>query len=234
MGRRKIVDKTAIAYIRVSTADQRLGADAQQASLDQWATREGITIIATFIDEGVSGGADIEARPGLVTALTQLKATKAATLIIAKRDRLARDTFIAMSIERAVESLGARVVCADGIANGDGPADMLLRTILDAVATYERSLIRGRTRVALATKRARGECAGTLPYGVRLASDGLHVEDNPDEQAVITQICQLRKSGLTQRAIVVECRRIGLASRSGRSLNQTQISRILRRSNEQQ
>lgn len=233
VGRRKADSGLAVAYLRVSTDDQSLGIEAQRDSIEKWAAAQGVVIVGTFIDQGVSGGAEIEARDGLIAALAELKASKAGTLVIAKRDRLARDTFIAMSIERAVEANGARVVSSDGIANGDGPADELLRTILNAVAQYERSLIRGRTRVALATKRAKGECAGTLHFGTRLAADGLHVEEHPAEQEVIARVLRLRDAGMSHRAIAAECARCNLVSRSGRALNKTQVGRILRRSNDQ-
>jgi hypothetical protein len=54
-----------------------------------------------------------------VKALGELRALGAGVLVVAKRDRLARDVYVAATIERAVASGGARVVSADGTANGD-------------------------------------------------------------------------------------------------------------------
>jgi site-specific DNA recombinase len=164
--------RLAVAYIRVSTDEQRLGPEAQRAAIEAWAAREGIQVAAWRIDQGVSGGSDLGDRPGLVAALGELRALGAGLLVVAKRDRLARDVYVASTIERAVAQGGARVTSADGTANGDTPADAFMRTVIDGAAAYERALIRARTKAALAAKRARGERSGEVPYGMRLSADG--------------------------------------------------------------
>ncbi|MBI4872598.1 MAG: recombinase family protein, partial [Candidatus Riflebacteria bacterium] len=138
--------KLEVAYLRVSTDEQKLGPEAQRAAVESWADRERVTVAAWCEDCGVSGGSDLDARPGLVQAIAELRANQAGVLVIAKRDRLARDVYIAATIERAIGSCGARVACADGVANGDTPADAFLRTILDGAAEYERALNRARAR----------------------------------------------------------------------------------------
>lgn len=218
--------KAAVAYVRVSTDEQRLGPDAQRAAIAEWAKREGVSVVAVFSDEGVSGGADLSDRPGLVAALAELRAARAGVLIVAKRDRLARDTFIAQTIERAAKACGAKVATADGVANGDGAADDFMRSMLDAVAQYERALIRARTKAALAAKRARGERAGAVPYGY-VAVDGKLVE-NPAELAIIAIIRELRAAGLSLRAIVAQLAQRGIVSRAGKPFALTQVARIER------
>jgi DNA invertase Pin-like site-specific DNA recombinase len=219
----------AVAYVRVSTDDQRLGPEAQRAALVAWAAREGVTIAAWHVDQGVSGGSDLDDRPALVAALGELRAIGAGVLAVAKRDRLARDVYIAATIERAASTCGARVACADGAGNGDTPADAFMRTILDAAAAYERALIRGRTRSALAAKRAKGERTGEVPYGFRLAADRVRVERDEAEQGVLAVVRELRAAGLSQRAIVAELDVRGVVSRAGAPFGQTQIARMLAR-----
>lgn len=221
--------RLAIAYLRVSTEDQRLGPEAQRAAIEAWAAREGVQVAAWHVDQGVSGGSDLDERPALVAAIGELRAVGAGVLAVAKRDRLARDVYVASKIERAVSQCGARVIAADGTANGDSPADAFMRTILDGAAAYERALIRGRTRAALAAKKARGERAGELPFGFRLAADGRTLEHEPREQDVMAKVRDLRAAGLTLRAIVAECERAGLLSRSGRPFSLTQVARLARR-----
>lgn len=213
--RRKGDNSVAVAYVRVSTEDQKLGPEAQRAAIEAWAKQSGRTIVAWHTDTGISGGADLVDRPGLAAAVSDLRSHHAGVLVVAKRDPLARDVYVAATIERAVRAAGARVVGADGAGNGDAPADAFMRTMLDGAAEYERALIRARTRAGLQAKRARGERAGEVPYGFRLAFDGVHVEENPAEQAVIACVRQLRAAGLSLRAIVEECRLAGRLSRAG-------------------
>ena len=217
--------KVAVAYLRVSTDEQRLGPEAQRAALALWAKQEGVEIVATFSDEGVSGNADIASRPGLVAALAELRTVKAGILLVAKRDRLARDSFIAQTIERAAKACGAKVVTADGVANGDGAADSFMRNMLDAVAQYERSLIRARTVAALQAKKAKGELVGTAPYGF-VSVDGRLVA-NVAEQGVIEAVRALRLAGLSLRAVTEQLSSRGLVSRAGRSFGLTQVARMV-------
>jgi site-specific DNA recombinase len=219
----------AVAYIRVSTDEQRLGPEAQRAAVEVWAAREGVQVASWHVDQGVSGGCDLGDRPALVAALGELRARGAGLLVVAKRDRLARDVYIASTIERAVAQGGARVTSADGTANGDTPADAFMRTVIDGAAAYERALIRARTKAALAAKRARGERSGELPYGWRLGADGAHLEADEAEAAVLAVVRELRASGLSQRAIVAELAARGLVSRAGRRFAKTQIARMLAR-----
>lgn len=221
--------KVAIAYLRASTSDQRLSPEAQRAAVEVWAAREGVTVAAWHLDAGVSGGADIADRPGLVAALGELRAVGAGLLVVAKRDRLARDPYIAIAVERAAEASGARVVTADGTANGDTPADAFMRAILDAAAAYERALIRARTRAALAAKRAKGERAGTVPFGFALAADGRTLVANPDEQEIVACVRALRAEGVSFRRIVTELDARGLVSRAGRPFDVAQVHRMVSR-----
>lgn len=216
----------AVAYLRVSTDEQRLGPEAQRAAIETWAAREGVCVTAWHTDAGVSGASSIEGRPALCEALASLREHGAGVLVVAKRDRIARDVIIAATIERAACTIGARLVSADGTGNGDTPADQFMRTIIDGASQYERGLIRTRTKAALAAKSARGERVGMVPYGWRLAPNGVALEHDEAEQGVLAAVRELRAAGLSQRAIVSELATRGLVSRSGRPFQKTQIARM--------
>jgi DNA invertase Pin-like site-specific DNA recombinase len=216
----------AVAYIRVSTDDQTLGPEAQRAAIEVWAAREDVQVVAWHVDAGVSGAARIDSRPALLAALDDL--ARGSTLVVAKRDRLARDVVIAATIERAAERVGATVVSADGVGVGDGPEAELLRRIVDAVAVYERGFIRGRTKAALAAKKRRGERTGSVPYGKQLSDDGVRLVDDDDEHAVIARIVDMTAEGRSHRAIAAQLNRDGVAARGAR-WHPTTVGRLLRR-----
>lgn len=221
--------RKAVAYIRVSTEDQHLGPDAQRAALAVWAERNGVTIVATFEDKGVSGGAAIDRRPGLMAALDALAEHGAGVLAVAKRDRLARDTMIAAMAERLAERAGARIVSADGVGEGNDPAAALLRGMVDLFAAYERAMIRTRTVAALAQKKARGERTGAVPVGCRVAADGRTLEADPVEAEIVAAVVKARAAGLSIREIAAELAAAGMRTRKGGEIQSTQVARILRR-----
>lgn len=225
---RKAVDASrVVAYIRCSTEEQHLGPEAQRAAMERWCAANGATLVAVHADLGVSGGAPLDKRPGLLAALDALAATGAGALLVAKRDRLARDTLLAAMIERLAERNGARVLTADDVGNGEGPEALLLRRMVDAFAEYERAIIRARTKAALAVKRGRGERVGEVPYGYHLAADGRHLEADLAEQRVLSEARTLRSQGLSLRAVAAELARRGFVARNGRTFAATQVARMV-------
>lgn len=81
-------------------------------------------------------------------------------------------------------------------------------------------------------KSARGERVGQVPYGYQLAADGVRVEPNAAEQAVLAAVRELRTAGLSQRAIARELTARGFVSRAGEPFGQTQVARMLARTGE--
>lgn len=230
MGKRtKQGDKAiAVAYLRVSTEEQALGPEAQRAAIERWALANGVTISAWHVDQGVSGGAPLDKRPGMLAAVDALETLGAGALVVAKRDRLARDVVLAAMLESLAKRHGARIVSAagEGGDDADDPSGLLMRRMVDAFAEYERALIRARTRAALAVKKQRGERTGEVPFGYRLAADGRTIEVEPSEQAIRDRIRALRAAGVSLRGITSTCAADGLVSRAGRPLTLTQVARI--------
>jgi len=201
----------AIGYVRVSTDKQDLGPEAQRVELERWCKANGAELESVHQDLGVSGGAQLDKRPGLLAAIDAL--TKGSILLIAKRDRLARDPIVSAMAERLAMRKGASVVSCDGAGNGDDPTSVLMRRIIDAFAEYERLLIGARTKAALAVKRKRGEAWNHTPFGYR--REGNALIPDPDAQEAIRLIHELRAGGMSYRAIAGELVRRGVPTQRG-------------------
>jgi DNA invertase Pin-like site-specific DNA recombinase len=120
-----------VGYVRVSSEDQTLGPVAQRHALEAWVRARGAALVAVHEDLGLSGGAGLEKRPGLLATLDALREHGAGVLFVAKRDRLARDVMVAAMVERLAARVGASVVSAAGEGEGNDPASQLMRTIVD-------------------------------------------------------------------------------------------------------
>lgn len=217
--------------MRVSTTDQNLGPEAQLATVERWACANGVRIVATHEDHGVSGGASLDRRPGLLAALEALKEHGAGLLVVAKRDRLARDPIVAAMVEAAAARVGARIVSAAGEGDGDGddPAAILMRRMVDAFAEYERHMIKARTKAALAVKRSRGErVSGKAPFGYRFDETGRALLAREDEQRTIARVRGLHDAGMSLNAIAASLNAEGVPARGAR-WHATTIMRIVRR-----
>ncbi len=231
----------AVAYLRVSTdeqAESRAGLDAQLHTIRQHCQRAGLTLTGTFSDEGVSGAAQLDKRPGLLDAVNAV--SRGAVLLVAKRDRLARDPVACAVVERMVSKRGGRIVSAAGEGtDNDDATSILMRRIVDAFSEHERLVIAARTRAALQAKRRRGERAGKLPYGYKLVEThiattrsraGLPTQLEPvDEQlTVIARIHREHAAGLSMRTIAQRLTDDGIPTATGSSRwGHSTIQRIL-------
>lgn len=222
---------TAIGYVRVSTEEQVLGLEAQRTSLREWAAAQGVELLEIHEDRGVSGATPLEDRPGLLRALGRLRELKAERLVVARRDRLARDVVVAATVEALVERAGASVASADGVGNNEGPEAALFRQIVYAFAQYERALIRSRIKGALRELREKGARSNsTPPYGwtFEVGDAGILLVEDRDEQATIKAIRRWRGIGLSQIRMVELLTARGHTPR-GSKWHRRSVQRILSR-----
>lgn len=224
----------AVVYIRVSTEEQAvsgLSLRAQEENVIAFAERKGWPVAAVLRDEGISAGKPLRKRPGLVEAIARLE--RGDNLLVVKRDRIFRAEPLACAlIERDVTSRGARIVSAAGEGTeDDSPANVLMRRILDAFAEYELAVIKKRTADVVASKRANRERCGQVAYGFRTSADGVGLEVDPEEAALVELARSLRGDGLSLRAIAGELLARGHTPKNGGAAwGVTTIRRILSRS----
>lgn len=222
---------TVVAYLRVSTDEQAesgLGLEAQLAACRAWCERHGGELSSVHRDEGISGATAPTARPGLTDALAAL--SDGGVLLVAKRDRLARDAFYSVILERTVGTIGARIVSAAGEGtDDDSPTSVLMRRILDAFAEYERLLIGARTKAALRAKGVRGERMGRPPLGQR-------VQDGPDgpqwvadaDEVAVCRVVAAHRSTMSLRAVASRLTTDGVPPLRGGSWNHASVDRAAR------
>lgn len=223
-----VIPGRAVGYLRVSKEEQALSPVAQREAITRWCKANGAELVAVFEDIDISGGTALDRRPGLLAALAELEAKRAGMLVVAKRDRLARDVMNAAMVERLAERVGARVRSAAGEGTegelGD-PSGMLMRGIVDLFAQYERAVISARTKAALAVKAARGEYTGQVRFGFRATQDG-HLVENEAEKKTISRVLELRNNGTSIRAIASQLQADGEPCR-GRRWHPTTVARLI-------
>lgn len=221
------MEKQYVIYYRVSTKKQGesgLGLDAQRAYVEHFYSEK--PILAEFTD--VRSGKTITKRPELQKALTLCKET-GAILVVAKIDRLSRDTEQALSIYR---ELNGKLESCD-IPN----LDKFTLTLFMAIADRERELIGIRTKQALDQKRAKvGEWRKAGPnekkrlaglLGSEMAKEQAYENENSRRASALIQT--LRSNGRTLVQIAEELNRAGFKTPRGKSFQATQVQRLFHR-----
>jgi len=215
---------TAVGYTRVSSQQQAAngyGLDAQRHKIEAWSATNGMTLLGTFSDEGVSGMTPPETRTGWERAL---RATEpGSTLVVARLDRVARDSMwqefaIRSLIDRGLrlESVDEPDFGSDAVLNAEAdPTRAMVRHVLVGFAEYERRITIAKLNAGRAEKKmAGGFAGGQVPYGWRNRDRNL--EPDPVEQTVLNEIRRWRRMGWGYNKVASELNRRGIASkRSG-------------------
>ena len=73
------------------------------------------------------------------------------------------------------------------------------------------------TKDALQAKKLKGERVGQVPFGYKLAADGILLEPNRDQLRAVKIMKQMRRDGFTLREIASRMKAIGVLTSQGRS-----------------
>lgn len=222
-----------IAYLRVSSVgqvDDGAGLDAQLDACTAWANAKGLELAEVHQDAGISGAKQPHERPGLMAAIAALEPGD--TLLVYKRDRLARDMMASLLADDLVKKQGAKVISTQGEASDDDtPTGQFIRTVLDAVAEYERAMIKARLMAGRNAKKARGhKTTRIVPYGYRVDPvDSGRIVKDAHEQAALANMATLRAAGMSLREIAAELAARGLTARNGKPFAAKVLADLLKR-----
>ncbi len=225
---------TAIGYVRVSTEEQAtegVSLDAQEARIRAYCQMRGLELVDIVVDAAVSAGKPLSARDGGKRVLESVRSRKARAVVALKLDRLFRNCADCLTV---VESWDKAAVALHLVDLGGQAVDTssamgrFFLTVMAGAAELERNQVRERTALAMAHKKARGERAGTVPFGFRVGEDGRLLVRDEGEQAIIARVRQARQQGRSYRGIQAELKQAGVVGRKGKPLVLPAIVNIVR------
>jgi putative DNA-invertase from lambdoid prophage Rac len=193
----------AHGYIRVSTdrqAEEGESLGTQQRQIEGYAMMIGVTLDHVYVERGVSGSKPFGERQEGTRLLEACKPGD--TLITPKLDRMFRSSLDALNVlgDLKERDVALHMIDLGGDVTGNGISKLVF-TILSAVAEAERDRIRERILDVKSDQRKRNRfLGGTAPFGWQVGEDGMLVEV-PEQQTVIREITELRREGLSLRAI---------------------------------
>lgn len=219
----------ALAYVRVSTSQQAedgVSLDAQEAKVRAYCSLYGIDLVDVVTDAGAS--AKTLDRPGLQDALARLEAGEATAIVVDKLDRLTRsvrdlDTLLSRYFRDRIHLVSVSEKIDTGTAAG-----RLVLNVLTTVAQWEREAIGERTKAALQRKKQKGERVGTVPYGFRLAEDGVQLVEDAAEQIVVRLVRSSHRNRVPVRAIAERLAAAGYLNRKGKPFHHQAVWQIAR------
>ncbi|MHC3004160.1 recombinase family protein [Gordonia sp. GN26] len=223
-----------VAYLRCSTARQQeaFGPEVQREVIRKWAKANGHRIVA-WCEDTISGTSELKDRAGWMQAETLVKTGTAQGIVVPRLDRLARDVMIQELLLR--KSPGVVLSARESehellTGTTSDPSRKLIRTILGAIAEYDREMIADRLEAARKAKAASGGYAhGGLPYGYE-SKDGALVPV-PAEQHALARMRELAAQRIGTREIARVLTAEGHPTKRGGKWCSATVGRILNRTN---
>jgi len=214
------IQRKAFGYIRVSDNSQidGDGFPRQREAIERWAAANGVVIVRWFEERGVSG--TLLERPALSEMMVALMGNGVRLVVVEKLDRLARDQMIQETIVQSLLKQGFELLsAASGEENlcGNDPGRKLMRTIMGAIAEYDKQMIVLKLRAARNRTRAKvGRCEGRKPFG--------HYDG---EAAIVCRIRELHAQEANYEHVAQSLNAEGIKTRSGGKWFPATVRRIL-------
>jgi site-specific DNA recombinase len=161
--------KAAIAYVRISDEDQsNFSIQGQQNHIREYADRQGVQVLAYFIDQGKSAKNFDRPQWRELEAFLRQRAGSVQYLIVCKYDRIIRNAAEGLTKIPEMELRhDIRIVSVFETFGLDpeSPFFFKMRADLLVTAEFERLVIRDRVRMGRDTALRSGRWIGTAPFG---------------------------------------------------------------------
>ncbi|BCG56743.1 recombinase family protein [Paenibacillus sp. URB8-2] len=219
--------KKAAVYARYSSDNQRdESIDAQVRAIEEFAQRNGYTVVETYIDRARTATSD--RRPEFQRLIVDCEKKLYAAVIVHKMDRFSRDKYDSAIYKRRLRVAGVSLVSV--LENLDNsPESVILESVLEGMAEYysknlARETMKGLKETALQGKHT----GGRPPIGYKVDKEAQKLVINDEERPIVDLIFSQFLAGHGYKQIAQLLEQKGFRSRLGRPISKATIHDILR------
>ena len=220
----------ALGYVRRSkrSEERTVSLEEQERQVRAYCEAQDFEFVGLVRDDGISG----TKRVRLDRITKALNSFGAKIVVVYHLDRFARDIAGLLEHLKQYHRDGIELhVCERGKVEIHSPTGFLTVGVEALLAEHYSKLISAKTRDALASLKAKGRrISGRIPYGWKLATDGISLIADPHEQEIRDIIFKLNRDGHGPRAIVRMLYDRQIKARGGRGFSPSTIYQLLRSS----
>ena len=225
--KRDMVRKTAIAYARYSSNNQREESiDAQLRAIREYCEKENIELIEVFTDEAITGKTDDrEDFQNMINKLLKGH-IQVDYVLVHKFNRFARNKFDSALYKKKLRDIGIRVVSVTQKID-DTPEGELLEGFLETIDQYYSANLAVEVRKGLRENALKGKHAGgQVLFGYSLDDEGYYV---PNENAkIVRRIFEEYADGVPKTDICERLNNEGYRNQRGKRFNTRTLSDLLK------
>lgn len=185
--------KTAVIYARYSSTNQtEQSIEGQVHVCQDYAKRNDIIIVDSYIDRAISGTTD--ERESFQRMLKDSNNKKWDYVLVYKLDRFARNKYESAIHRKHLKDNGIKLLSAmENIP--ETPEGVLLESLLEGMNQYFSEELAQKVSRGLHESRMKGHCIGSVPYGYIKENKKLIV--NQEESEILNRIFKDYASGKT-------------------------------------
>lgn len=218
----------AAVYARFSSDNQREESiDAQLHAIQDYADKNGIIIVAKYVDKARSATTDD--RPQFLQMIEDSKEGRFNILLVHKLDRFARNRQDSIGYRMKLKKNGVSLISVLEYLDEDSPESVILESVLEGMAEYysknlAREVKKGMRENAL-------QCistGGRPPFGYKLNPETRKYEIDEEEEPAVRLIFQGICEGKGYNQIIRELNSRGYRTRNGNLFGKNSLHEILR------
>ena len=216
--------KTAVVYARYSSTNQtEQSIEGQMHVCEDYARRNNILIVDSYIDRAISGTTDN--RESFQKMLKDSNNKKWDYVLVYKLDRFARNKFESAIHRKHLKDNGIKLLSAmENIP--ETPEGVLLESLLEGMNQYFSEELAQKVSRGLHESRMKGHCIGSVPYGYIKENKKLII--NQEESEILNRIFNDYNSGKTILQISRDLKKECITNNGKKFLPQT-IRKFFRR-----
>lgn len=215
------------AYCRFSSSNQRVESiDAQLRAINEYAKKQGILIVETYIDEAKSATTD--KRPAFQQMIADSSKKLFEIVICHKLDRFARNRFDSAYYKRELKKNGVALHSVlEDFTNG-GPEGIILESVLEGMAEYYSKNLAVETRKGLLENaRTCSHTGGQAPLGFSIDETTRKLIINPEEAETVKLIFDMYANGSGYGEILHKLHEEGRRTKKGQDFGKNSLNSIL-------
>lgn len=219
----------AVIYARFSSDRQREASiEGQIRECTEYAKRNDITVVGSYIDRALSASKDTEKRLDFLKMINDSGKGLFDTVLVWKLDRFARDRYDSAHYKHILKKNGVKVVSAtEGITSG--PEGIILEAMLEGMAEYYSAELSEKIRRGQKENALKGMNNGsTAPLGYVLNGSTKKLDIEPAEAPVVLEIFKRYAEGEDLKKLRDDLNARGLTTKKGFPFTYTTLAAMLK------
>ena len=215
----------AVIYARYSSEAQNdESIDAQIRVCTDYATRNDMTVIRSYVDRAMTGRND--KRPEFQEMIKATASKKFQVILVWKFDRFARDRYDSIANKRIIKKNGVSIISVTEAIPND-PSGIILESLMDGMAEYYSVNLSENVKRGMDERALKCLSNGVPPSpGFKVVDHHFVIDD--DMAPLVRRVFEMYAKGYLAREIIDEVNPKGFRNHRGQPLEAKKLHMILK------